>query len=123
MLACRSWIEPRFYADLKPNSSVLPYASPPLDPPPAAHIVNPYGLWSRPVPLSETGVADFAAPDNQRLIVQALALQIEDESRCRTVHVRASLPQVNGDIFVIVPYLTRCRYGLCCSYREPALHP
>jgi hypothetical protein len=80
-------------------------------------------LWSRPVPLSETGVAEFAAPDNQRLIVQALALQIEDESRCRTVHVRASLPQVNGDIFVIVPYLTRCRYGLCCSYREPALHP
>ena len=39
-----------------PNSSVSPTARPPFTPPPAIHIVNPYGLWSRPLPPCENGV-------------------------------------------------------------------
>jgi hypothetical protein len=50
-------------------------------------------ITARPA-LGNGRTAEFATPNNQRLIGQAPALQIADQSRCRPVHIRAALGQV-----------------------------
>ena len=56
MVAWKSFTEILSFAARSPNSSVSPTACPPFTPPPASHIVYPYGLWSRPLPPCDIGV-------------------------------------------------------------------
>src|SRR5262252_7287800 len=56
MVACRFLTWKRSRTAALPSSSVSPTLTPPLIPPPASHIVNPYELWSRPVPWAYSAV-------------------------------------------------------------------
>ncbi len=75
-------------------------------PPPAIHIVKPYGLWSRPEPLSETGVRPNSPP-------QTTSVSSSSPRRFRSRISAAAawsmsgtaLAQVLLDVLVIVPDL------------------
>src|SRR5579862_5379822 len=49
--------------------------------------------------------AEFAAPDNDRFVQQAAALQIANQRGGGLIHVRATVLEIALDVFVIVPHL------------------
>ena len=72
---------------------------PPFTPPPASHMVKPWWLWSRRRGLAVVlrqldgrRAAEFAAPDDQRVVEQAALLEIgEQRGDGPGQHSRASL--------------------------------
>ena len=79
-------------------------------PPPAIHMVNACGWWSRPrlrpsagIGLDHRRAAELAAPDDQRVVEQPALLQVLDQRRRRLVGRAAVALQVAGDVRVRVP--------------------
>ncbi len=64
---------------------------PGLMPPPASHIEKPRMWWSRPalpavdVALGHRRAAEFAAPDDERVVEHAALLEVADQGRGRLV--------------------------------------
>ena len=88
MVAWTSWTWTGSSVTWKPSSSVNPSVIPGLIPPPAIHMVNACGWWSRPqapaqcrVGLDHGRPAELAAPDDQRILEQAATFQIRHQGR------------------------------------------
>ena len=63
IVACRSWTWTWSSTALKPSSSVVAERQPRFTPPPASHIVNAFGWWSRPsLPPWTIGVRPNSPP-------------------------------------------------------------
>ena len=67
MEACRSCTWQGSSTAHNPSSSVDPMTWPPFTPPPAIHMVKPYGLWSRPSPFSLMGVRPNSPPHTTKV--------------------------------------------------------
>src|SRR5207248_2304482 len=78
IVACTSWTWVFPSAARRPTGSVAPSACPPFTPPPASHIENPCGLWSRPFVPSLIGVRPNSPP-------QTTSVSLSSPRRFRSV--------------------------------------
>ena len=90
------------------HSSLSPYVTPPLMPPPASQLVKVKGLWSRPLLPWLHGIRPNSVV--HRTMVSSSkprCLQVLEKSGRRAVHARAHVAVVAGDVLVRVPVAAR----------------
>ena len=81
---------------------------PPLTPPPASHIVKPWGLWSRPSPpCARRRAAELAAPHHQRVVEQAACFRSRQQPRDRLIHLAGVVRDGRLETIVLVPAARR----------------
>ena len=86
---------------------------PPLTPPPAIQLVNPCGLWSRPLPLSDIGIRPNSPPQ-MTSVLSSSPRRFRSLSRPATgLSVRPHIVRVVGlDVVVGVPAVDVARVEL-----------
>ena len=100
-----SWTWTLLSTAQRPISSVAPWVTPPRIPPPASHIVKPYGIVVAAVAaFAHRRAAELAAPDDERAVEHAALLQVFQQAGDRAIGFAAVARMVAFHVGMGVPF-------------------